>query len=275
MPIGAVIGAPRGARCRKARGKESRISSRRSRQTPDAIASRRGELCLTRAPQQSIDIGESRVSRATRLQGLERRRRSLATDGRLAIGSAWVTPDSGHGGGKPAMTRMGLRRIRSLRVAKDQARARHQMDPRESGRLSQGPDRSWLRRSGRDLESDSEPGRGTARDDSEIAGGASRAQRRLQGDRPGHGREGRGPRRSLERGGRASQDRDPRGRGQRARDREEISGPARRPFPTLPPPTCRSGPTPAPMSSSARGRHAPRNSTFSRSSISSLARRSG
>ena len=108
----------------------------------------------------------------------------------------------------------------------------------------------------RDLESNSEPGRGTARDDSEIAGGAGAPQRRLQGDRPGHGEKDEAVAEAPEGRGRAAQERDPRGRGRGDARWTTNSGPSWRQFPTIPPPTCRSAPTPAPMSSCAKSARA-------------------
>ena len=61
----------------------------------------------------------------------------------------------------------------------------------------------------RNLESNPEPGRATPRHDSEIAGGAGPPQRRLEGDRPGQGGEGRGARQGADGGGGAAQSRHP------------------------------------------------------------------
>ena len=93
------------------------------------------------------------------------------TDGRLAIVS--LRSDEG-------WTLRGIRPYTRLRSGLfiprgSPPRARRQMDPRQPGRLSQGADRSRYRSPASDLESNSEPGRATAYDDSEIAGGASRA----------------------------------------------------------------------------------------------------
>src|SRR6478736_2304073 len=74
---------------------------------------------------------------------------------------------------------------------KDLALARHQMDSRQPGRLRCGAEEPRLRGAQGDVESNSEAGRATPHDDSDIAGGASPPQRRLQGGWPGQGEQGR------------------------------------------------------------------------------------
>ena len=82
------------------------------------------------------------------------------------------------------------------------------------------------------------------------------------------------PRRGPERGGGAPQDRDPRGRGQRARDREEIPGPARH-HSQHARRRCAGRARRRRQCRAAQGRHAEEILRSSRSSISSSARRSG